>query len=63
MLLKDSSEAVGWSESLIWEIQCCCLGYVDFQTDTYIPSQLIMISHDRLAQYWEVSVLSERHLV
>ncbi|KAI9862664.1 MAG: hypothetical protein M1830_006170, partial [Pleopsidium flavum] len=24
-----------------------------FEDDKYIPSQLIMISHDRLAQYWE----------
>ena len=25
-----------------------------FRDDRYIPSQLIMVSHDRLAQYWEV---------
>lgn len=30
------------------------LAYVDVLVDKYIPSQLIMISHDRLAQYWEV---------
>jgi len=30
------------------------LCHVDVWADTYIPAQLIMISHDRLAQYWEV---------
>lgn len=30
------------------------LGDVDLYAATYIPSQLIMVSHDRLAQYWEV---------
>lgn len=26
-------------------------------TDKYVDSQLIMISHDRLAQYWEVGIV------
>ena len=31
-----------------------------FRHDRFIPSQLILISHDTLAQYWEVSILCLR---
>ncbi|KAF2452357.1 hypothetical protein BDY21DRAFT_359516 [Lineolata rhizophorae] len=33
-----------------------CAGHIaarDFRDDKYIPSQLIMVSHNHLAQYWE----------
>ena len=34
----------------------------DFRHDRFIPSQLIMISHDALAQYWEVRLVLLSHL-
>ena len=34
-----------------------------FRHDRFIPSQLILISHDTLAQYWEVSLMCVRSLL